>query len=286
MLRPAAVLCSILLLGFVGTSAADEKDDPVKVRLDKAKQVYEEEITKVEKGVYDALDKAETASRKKGDKGAVDQIKIERSTFDFTGIWPKYTPAATTKQFTAARVAMEVAYQQAIKDYTKTKHDAMATVLENELKQWKAIPVLRVRYFNIVNKNSELLLAPNKETADAGADLMQIKKSGKLHEQWSVIPIPKSDVCLLRNREGGNFASNGGSTNAGNVPSLSKDDAGDSTRWYLVREGEYFVLQSAHSKLVLGVADASKDPGARLVQWNKLDGAAEQRWSFVPVKAD
>ena len=54
--------------------------------------------------------------------------------FDEAGELPKGAPAAVQQKPALARKALEVAYEQAVKDYIKAKMDDQAAVIETELK--------------------------------------------------------------------------------------------------------------------------------------------------------
>jgi hypothetical protein len=51
----------------------------------------------------------------------------------------------------------------------------------------------------------------------------------------------------------------------------------------LVKSGSHYRLKSQLSGLVLGVAGSSKEPGARVLQWESLQ-VADQLWYIQPVR--
>ena len=89
-------------------------------------------------------------------------------------------------------------------------------------------------------------------------------------------------MYLLRNKASGYCASVPG-RNAGDNLSLEKD-TGDGSRWVLEREGFFFLFRNVSSKLHVAVAGGSKEVGERVLQWQKLEKADEQRWNLVAAK--
>ena len=278
----------VLALGVVTvlalTAAAPAADpDPIKAKLDKARTAHEEELNALEKSATDALDKAEAAARKAGDKKALDKVKADRELFELTGAIPKSVPVGVTQKVTAARKALETAYATAVKEYTKASKDAEAAAADKELAALKDLGTARPRFFLIVNKNSQLVLGPTKESAEQGGRLVQVDNTGADSQLWSLVPGGAPDVYRLRNKASGLFAGVGNSRNAAQDLALEKD-ANDGTRWVLEREGFHFLFQNVHSKLYAAVGEARKETGARVLQWHKIEKSDEQRWNLVGAK--
>ncbi len=131
------------LLSASGVLArADEKDDkdPIKEKLFAAKVTYDKDMAEFRKAAEDWFDKREEAARKAGDKKLVDQIKADRKSFDEVDALPKTTPAAIAQKPPAARKALEAAYTDAVKAYTKAKKDDLAAAVEKELSAFRKEP--------------------------------------------------------------------------------------------------------------------------------------------------
>ena len=134
MNRWLVVCFACVLLSFVATLRAAD-DDPVRVKLDKAKVTFQTDMDKYRSAVSASFDKREEAARKKGDKKLVDQIKAERQTFEEKGELPNTAPAAVKSQLSLARSSLEAAYKAAIRDYTRAKKDVEAAAVEKEYKE-------------------------------------------------------------------------------------------------------------------------------------------------------
>ena len=68
--------------------------NPIRVKLDAARAAYHAEMRKFNAEVIDSLLKAETAARARGDKAAVDRLKLERLAMELQDVAPKSLPAA------------------------------------------------------------------------------------------------------------------------------------------------------------------------------------------------
>lgn len=127
-----------LPLGVLMVAAAQGRDDdPVKVKLDKAKAAFATEQEKFQQDIDAYFEKREEAARKLGEKKVVDQIKAERKAFEERGELPASAPKAAKQRLTTARTAMEKSYAAAIKEYTIAKNDDAATFVEKELTEFK-----------------------------------------------------------------------------------------------------------------------------------------------------
>jgi hypothetical protein len=126
----------LLLLALVAGLArgGDEKDpDPIKDRLDLARRVYAADMKAYREKATAWLDDKENVARKAGNKKTVDRLKEERKTFDRTDELPKGAPSEFTGQAATARARVIKEYEAAIRDYTRTREDKEAAVLEKEL---------------------------------------------------------------------------------------------------------------------------------------------------------
>src|SRR5579883_3561153 len=124
-----------LLVTAVGMTAGEDKD-PIKEKLFGAKVAYDKEMRQFRKQVEEWFDKREEAARKSGDKKALDQVKEERKHYEDDGELPKSTPATIAQRQSRAKKALESAYTEAIKAYTKAGKDELASAVE---KEWESI---------------------------------------------------------------------------------------------------------------------------------------------------
>src|SRR5579883_680888 len=125
-----------LLVTAVGMTAGEDKD-PIKEKLFGAKVAYDKEMRQFRKQVEEWFDKREEAARKSGDKKLLDQSKEDRKFYEETGELPKTAPAALKQKHDRARKALETAYAEAVKAYTKAKKDDEAAAVEAAWKEFK-----------------------------------------------------------------------------------------------------------------------------------------------------
>jgi hypothetical protein len=112
--------------------------DPIKEQLDKARAAYQDEAARLRQALLDQLDKREEAARTDGNKKQVDEVKAQREAFADRGELPKMVPTDSYRQGLKSAVAtLEVAYNAAIKDYTKASEDKKAQAVEDELKEFR-----------------------------------------------------------------------------------------------------------------------------------------------------
>lgn len=126
--------CAIIFLCVPAASA----DDPIKKRLDAAKETYAKEADTFRAAVAKLLEDRLKAARDKGDKKAVDQVKAEQRAFEEKGELPKATPVALKTRLAKARETLETAFATAVKDYTKAAKDDEAAAAEKHLEDFKA----------------------------------------------------------------------------------------------------------------------------------------------------
>ncbi|MCE9565513.1 MAG: hypothetical protein K8U57_26120 [Planctomycetes bacterium] len=124
------VTMALAVMLACGLSAADE--DPIKEKLATAKVAYDAEMGLYRKSAGEWFDKREADARKDGNKKLVDQIKVERTTFDEIGDLPKTAPNPLRLKPILAKKTLEGAYSLAVKEYTKAKKDDKATAIEEE----------------------------------------------------------------------------------------------------------------------------------------------------------
>lgn len=130
--------CLLLVAFFSIGSSICIAEDPIKVKLDKAKADYEVALDKFRTGVGEYFDKREGTARKSGKKKAVDEIKAERAAFQEKDELPEAAPANLKQKKVSARKSLEEAYDKAIAEYTKAKLDKEASDVEKELEAFRA----------------------------------------------------------------------------------------------------------------------------------------------------
>jgi hypothetical protein len=135
MMRTALFALGVSVLLAQSSPAAD---DPITVKLDKAKAAYDEQLDKLRDGLVKSLEEKEETARKSGNKKLVDQLKAEREAFEVRGELPKSVPTGNYLRDTkSARTTLELAYTAAIKEYVKAKKDDEAAAAERDLAAFK-----------------------------------------------------------------------------------------------------------------------------------------------------
>ncbi|MEI8382977.1 MAG: hypothetical protein WCJ09_22845 [Planctomycetota bacterium] len=132
MIRTATVLVTIALSISVSVGAWGQ--DTVQKDLDRAKSVYQNELTTYQTDVLDAFERREETARKAADKKLIAQIKSERDAFEKCNAVPNGIPVAISKRRIVSRTKLETAYTAAIKARIRAKDDEGAAALEAELK--------------------------------------------------------------------------------------------------------------------------------------------------------
>jgi hypothetical protein len=180
--------------------SARADDDPIKAKLDEAKQQYSKTADKLRKSVLDELDKRETAAREKGDKKVVDQIKADREAFTDRDVAPKSMAGDYSRELTRAQAAMVSAYETAIKDYTKTTNDSEATKVEEELKTFKKEIAPKTGAAGKVNN----LIGTFSGTSGVGG-FTEIWTIAREEGKWSVKGVFKKDDKEVGSFHGQNY---------------------------------------------------------------------------------
>lgn len=242
-----AVALTCVLAAAVALSAQDEKD-PVKEKLFAAKVTYDKDMSAFRKTAGEWFDKREEIARKAGDKKALDQVKVDRTTFDADGLLPKTAPPDLQQRQVAPRKALETAYVLAVKDYIKGKKDDEAAATEKALldfrkSNWRHIDLSRVTFhdgFIRIPPDTEVPTV-QKHTGDVEIVLVARTESEniRLHAQrtarlifnWEVNPRE-----LRVHRPDGTGDVNSGSTATAKVMPL-KPNTWYTLRWRLTEEG-------------------------------------------------
>jgi hypothetical protein len=257
------------------------KPDPIRAALDEAWVAYRADVSKADQAVTDSLEQAETRARQKGDKPVVDRVKAERIDFLLTGVLPRWAPAGVQPKYANARHALESAYRQAVKAYTRASEDEKATAVQKEFEEFLKQPP--PRYFTLVNEKSGLVLAPAKATAERASFLIQSSEGGEPYQQWSFVPAGTPGVYLIKNRLSGLYVNICGSHEVGGPTALWSFDAAEHNHWSITPEGKHLRIRDANGNGYMAPDAGSTDTGKSIVKAAKQDGD-EQLWRLVPVK--
>lgn len=129
---------AVALLVGVACVAMGEDKDPIKEKLFAAKVAYDKEMRQFRKQVDEWFDKRESTARQSGDKKTLDQLKEDRKAYEEDDELPKSIPTALKQKQDRARKALETAYAEAVKAYTKAKKDDEAAAVEALWKEFAA----------------------------------------------------------------------------------------------------------------------------------------------------
>jgi hypothetical protein len=144
MLIPIAMYTSI--------TSVTTADDAVQRKLDAAKQQYKRETERLNTAIYDWFDNVEVAIRRSGDKKNLDELIKQRKAFEKTAVQPSSLPPTLKLRAVAVRTAMDNAYQQAIRQYTKDGEDQAAKTIEEDYKSFQGFFDTRSKWEGPNNK--------------------------------------------------------------------------------------------------------------------------------------
>lgn len=141
-------LKSLIALGvaLVWCAGSLAGDDPVGRKLEGAEWAFIRTTEEHQTEVAQWFSKREEAARKDGNKKLVDQIKVERQTFEARQELPKSAPSALKQRLPAARATLQAAYVSAVRAYTKAGNDAEAANIELRLSEFIAADCQRRRW--------------------------------------------------------------------------------------------------------------------------------------------
>jgi len=136
-------------------------------------------------------------------------------------------------------------------------------------------------YYQIVNRNSGLVMDVSGGSTNAGAQVIQWTNHSGFNQQWALVPDGAN--YQIKNRNSGLVLDVfGGSTNAGANVIQWTNHNGLNQQWFLVPDGGYDVIVNVNSFLVADVSGASINAGAHVIQWPFHNGS-NQQWELVPV---
>jgi hypothetical protein len=287
-MRRVPAMC-LLLVTFAAPSPGQD-GDPVRKKLDAAREAYNREVLRYNTAVIDWFDKQEAAARAKGDKKLVDLAAAQRKTYTSGGDLPAAAPKALRTQLDAPRKALEAAFADGIKSYVKARKDDEAAAAEAELVKLRytatslgrAVGDLPVRVFN---KHSGRLIATHEGSKAEGVSAIQYDDTGGADQRWKLVPAD-DDFFLIQNRYSGMYL---GKTlkddRAVVMGKLYEGDAVKHQHWRPVPvagEAGWYHVQNRASGKYLSVDNGSRDAGAGLIQYkfNGPTGSADQWWRF------
>lgn len=129
-MRSLVVVCVVCQILFGKCTSGD---DLIASRLAETRKKHAELYERLRKEVESAFEKRERTARSGGDKKLLDQLTEERRKFAERGELPSFSPVAAIRRVSAARVALEGAYANAMRQSLKAKRDGEAQALEKEL---------------------------------------------------------------------------------------------------------------------------------------------------------
>jgi hypothetical protein len=137
------------------------------------------------------------------------------------------------------------------------------------------------KYYEIVNRNSGLVMDVSGGGTNTGAQVIQWTNHSGANQQWALVPDGAN--YQLKNRNSGLALDvSGGSTNAGANVIQWTPNHGLNQQWYLYPDGGYDVIVNVNSNKVMDVSSGSTNAGAHIIQWSFHNGL-NQQWALVPV---
>jgi hypothetical protein len=141
------------------------------------------------------------------------------------------------------------------------------------------------RYYQIVNRNSGLVMDVSGGSKNAGANVIQWTNHSGINQQWAL--VPDGSFFQLVNRNSGLVLDvSGGSTNAGAHVIQWTNHNGLNQQWFLVPDGGYDAVVNVNSNpsnpLVADVFGGGTNAGAHVIQWTFHNGL-NQQWELVPL---
>jgi Ricin-type beta-trefoil lectin domain-like len=137
-------------------------------------------------------------------------------------------------------------------------------------------------YYQIVNRNSGLVLDVSGASTTQGAQVFQWSNHNGASQQWKLVTVGNNFQIVNRN-SGLLLGVAGASTSAGaNVIQWTANTSLDQ-QWFLYPDGGRDVIVNRNSGLVLDITGGSTSVGAHAFQWYYHNGLSQQ-WALVPVK--
>jgi Ricin-type beta-trefoil lectin domain-like len=136
-------------------------------------------------------------------------------------------------------------------------------------------------YYQLVNRNSGMVLGVNGGSLANGTQLVQWANTGAADQAWHVTTT--SGITKFGNRNSGQVLGiwQGGTSN-GNDAVQWLDTGTADQQWTLVADGSYYKIKNVNSGLLLSVLGGSTTEGADIVQWADV-GSLDQQWSLAEL---
>jgi hypothetical protein len=136
-------------------------------------------------------------------------------------------------------------------------------------------------YYQLVNRNSGLVLGVGGGSLANGAQLIQWDNTGTQDQAWHVTTT--NGVTKFGNRNSGQVLGIWQAGTADGDDAVQWLDTGSADQqWTLVADGDYYKIKNVNSGLLLSVLGTSTAEGADIVQWADV-GTLDQQWSLVEV---
>jgi hypothetical protein len=133
-------------------------------------------------------------------------------------------------------------------------------------------------YYDIVNKNSGMLLDVSGASKTAGTKVIQWNSNGGANQQWMLSSVGDGYFNIINKNSGLYLDVTSSSTTAGANIIQWTPAGGASQEWGLVAvTGGYYNIVNKNSGLVLDVSGGSTTAGANVIQWNNNNGG-NQYW--------
>lgn len=133
-------------------------------------------------------------------------------------------------------------------------------------------------YYDIISRNSSLLLDVTSASKTAGTQVIQWSNNGGANQQWTLVSAGNGYFTILNKNSGLPLDVTGASTAAGANVIQGASGGGTSQQWSLVAVGGgYYNIVNRNSGLLLDVNGASTSTGAHIIQWTST-GGTNQQW--------
>ena len=275
---------AFLLTAGLATAAAE--DDPVKAKLDKAKETYQAAREKNKEYLVGVLTKQEEVARKAGNVALVGKVKKALDEYQGGGPLPGGLAPAVRQRFSAARAAMEAAYADAVREYVKAKKDDLAEAVRKDWDAFKLDASDDPTVVRLLNKNSlKYATVTEPEGGETEPRVQQYGEQPGATQYWRVVPAGKGGLVYLQTLDGKNVLSTqkaelGSGTAL--VAAAPRSGAALQTQvWQMVPTLDgWSRLYHPASKKVVGVLDKSKGDGGHIVIWSNERDSPNMDWKF------
>jgi hypothetical protein len=282
-------LLSVILMATTATAAllagAAEGGgaDPVKEKLEKAKEAHQAARAKNREYVIEVLTKLEEKARKAGNATVVDKIKAAAQEYEKSGALPTGLPATAKQRLLTARTAMDKAFATAVKEYTKQKKDDLADQVEKEWDAFKLDVADDPGVMRLLNKTSDKYATVPKSGPEP--KLLIYDEASGMPQRFRVVSAAAGGWLYLQTLDGkGLIGTDKGGVRNGTEVVISAPRSGTaaaSQQWGMqaTADGWGRLVNRASGK-VLSVLDRSRSNGGRLVIWSNEKAEPSQDWKF------